>query len=86
MARAAEHVGAEELGRVGVELVGFVEVGFLFGGAEADGRVAGESPGAEVGVDEVRAPRGAVAGHEEACRGTGSRVEAIGRAEDGGVG
>lgn len=64
----ALHVLAEELGRIRVELVGFVHVDGFFGGTEVNWWLAGECPGADVGMDKMRAPRGAVAGHEEAGR------------------
>lgn len=51
MAEAAEHVVAEELERVFVELVCFVDVGGFFGVVKVDGGFAGEGPGVNGWVD-----------------------------------
>lgn len=47
VAEAAEHVVAEELEGVCVELVCFVDVGGFFGVVEIDGGFAGEGPGGD---------------------------------------
>lgn len=77
----AEFAG-EPGGRVGVELVGFVEVGGAgVAGREVQRRVAAEGPGADALVDEVGAPRGGVARGEEADGhgGRGGGKEGVGR-------
>lgn len=68
VAESSEHVLSEEVGRVVVELVRFVQVGCLLRLVETDGRLARQCPRVDGGEHKVRAPRGAVARHEEAYR------------------
>ena len=52
--------------RIGVESVSFVQI-IIFGGSVViDGWLAGKRPSLDGRVDEMRAPRGAMAGHQEA--------------------
>lgn len=72
----AQRLG-EPGGRVGVELVGFVEiVGARLAGREVQRRFAAEGPGVDATVDEVGAPRRGVARGEEADgHGGGGRLK-----------
>lgn len=81
-ARGRAQLAGEPGGRVGVEPVGFVEVGGAGGaGREVQRRLAAEGPGADAAVDEVGAPRGGVARGEEADGhgGGGGGEEGVGR-------
>ena len=65
MAQSANHVVAQELAGVIVELIGFVDVYGLLSLIQVDRWFAGKRPGMNVRIDQVGAPWGAVAGHEE---------------------
>lgn len=54
-----------------IKLVGLVQVRGALGQRDMERGFAGKGPGGNFRVDQVRAPRGGVAGHEEAGGGVG---------------
>lgn len=85
MAQSANHVLAQELAGVVVKLVGFIDVDGLLGLGQVHGWFTGERPGMDVRIDQVGAPWGAVAGHEEPGRDPLRRTGRVCRFVNSGV-